>query len=137
MISTGFESMIDATFLVSVCWNFIDVADNMERGLNYPLTKLLTNSLINIVLEHRQWFEGRPEFDIDAICRAKSIREFDEAFTIRMFNFASSNDYYQQASHKGKIACIKKPTFCINAADDMFAPATSKWLSPSLHNTEG
>ncbi|KAJ6219436.1 hypothetical protein RDWZM_005248 [Blomia tropicalis] len=122
LISTGSKALVDAAFLVSVCFNFMEVVDSMERGLNYPLNQLLTKSLINIVLEHWQWFQDLPQFDIDVIRKCRNIREFDEAFTIRMFNFKTSSDYYRESSHKGRISCIKKPTFCINAADDMFAP---------------
>lgn len=120
LISTGMAALIDASFLISVVWNFKDVAEQMEKGLNYPLTKLLTNALISIVDEHQHWFEGR--VDLEAVRRARSITEFDSAFTCPIYNFKSPGEYYKEASHKGKIAAIKVPTFCINAADDMFAP---------------
>lgn len=124
LISSGLAAAIDAAFLISVVWNFKDVAEQMEKGLNYPLTKVLTNALISIVDEHQQWFASR--VDLEAVRRARSIREFDEAFTIRMFNFKSPGEYYKEASHKGKVAAIKVPTLVIQAADDMFAPGDSK-----------
>jgi len=127
LISTGHASLVDAAFLVSVVWNFMEALPNMERGLNYPLNRFLTRSLIGIVNQHRHHFQNQPQYDMAAIQKCRTMYEFDEAFTIRMYNYESVKDYYTECIHKGKIAHIKKPTLCINAADDMFAPGESKW----------
>ena len=124
LISSGYDALVDAAFLVSVCWDFMYGCASMEKGLNYALNQHLTRALIGIVMENRHLFDNM--VDIEHIQNCRDIREFDEAFTIRMFNFESVKEYYCESSHKGKIACIKKPTFCINAADDMFAPVESK-----------
>ncbi|KAJ6222207.1 hypothetical protein RDWZM_000752 [Blomia tropicalis] len=123
LISSGYDALVDAAFLVSVCWDFMYGCASMEKGLNYALNQHLTRALIGIVMENRHLFDNM--VDIEHIQNCRDIREFDEAFTIRMFNFESVKEYYCESSHKGKIACIKKPTFCINAADDMFAPVES------------
>lgn len=129
LISSGYDSAIDAAFLVSVCWDFICGADSMEKGLNYALNQHLTKALISIVKENQHMFVDIPHVDINSVYKAKDIRQFDEAFTIRMWNFESVSHYYCESSHKGKIACIKTPTFCINAADDMFAPIHGRFHS--------
>ena len=126
LIATGHHSLVDAAFLVSVVWNYFDALPNIERGLNYPLNRFLTRSLIGIVSQHEHLFQNLPQYDMKAIKKCRTLCEFDDAFTIRMFNFDSIQQYYTECVHKGKILNIKKPTLCINAADDMFAPGGSK-----------
>ena len=128
LIRSEYDSLIDAAFLVSVCWDFMCGADSMERGLNYALNQHLVKALISIVEENKQIFKDVSGFDIETVRKCRNLRQFDEAFTIRMFNFESVSHYYCESSHKGKIACIKTPTFCINAVDDMFAPVHSKFF---------
>ena len=126
LISSGSDALVDAAFLVSVCWDLMHGAASMEKGLNYALNQHLTRALIGIVIENQHLFADIPEVDVERIRNCRDIREFDEAFTIRMFKFESVKEYYYECSHKGKLSCIKIPTLCINAADDMFAPADSK-----------
>ncbi|XP_046913811.2 protein ABHD1 [Dermatophagoides farinae] len=122
LIRSGYHSLVDAAFMVSVCWDIMEGIASMEKGLNFALNQHLTRSLVSIVEANREIFQKLPNIDIDAVSKCRNQREFDEKFTIRMFNFESVSHYYCESSHKGKIACIKTPTFCINAADDMFMP---------------
>lgn len=122
LISSGHDSLVDAAYLVSVVWNYLEVISNMEKGLNYQLNRFLTKSLIGIVQQHRDKFQNLPQYDLEAVQRCRTMREFDDAFTIRMFNYESTTEYYTACIPKGKMINIKKPTLCINAADDMFAP---------------
>ena len=39
-----------------------------------------------------------------------------------MWGFETVDDYYREASLKDRLHLIKKPTLCLNAADDMFQP---------------
>ncbi|CAM6031671.1 unnamed protein product, partial [Sphagnum compactum] len=124
LISAGNDAAIDAAMLISVCWDFLSGCDSMEKpGLNFALNQHLTKSLCNIVLEHREVFQTVSKINVDEVVQSKCLREFDERFTIRMWGFKSVKDYYSESSHKGKLCCIKRPTLCVNAADDMFAPA--------------
>lgn len=122
LIRSGYHSLVDAAFMVSVCWDIMEGIASMEKGLNFALNQHLTRTLVSIVEANREIFQNLPNIDIDAVSKCRNQREFDEKFTIRMFNFESVSHYYCESSHKGKIACIKTPTFCINAADDMFMP---------------
>lgn len=124
LITTGFESKIDAAFLISVCWDLMTGCESMERSLNYPLNHHLTRLLVNIVDANHMIFKNVPGIDLDRVRQCQNVREFDEAFTIKIFNFESVSHYYAESSHLGKMDCIRTPTLCINAADDMFAPTT-------------
>nr|XP_027203568.1 protein ABHD1-like [Dermatophagoides pteronyssinus] len=122
LISTGFESQINAAFLISVCWDLMIGCENMERSLNYPLNHHLTRLLVNLVDANHALFKNVPGIDLDRVRQCQNVREFDEAFTIKIFNFESVSHYYAESSHLGKMSCIRTPTLCINASDDMFAP---------------
>lgn len=127
LIKSGCHSLVDAAFMVSVCWDIMQGIASMERGLNFALNQHLTRSLVNIVEANKEIFQKVPNIDMNAVRNSRNQREFDENFTIRMFNFESVSHYYCESSHKGKISCIKVPTFCINAADDMFMPLECKF----------
>lgn len=124
LINAGNDAVIDAAMLISVCWDFLYGCESMEKsGLNFALNQHLTKSLCLIVSQHKDVLQTVNKINIDEILQSKCLREFDERFTIRMWGFKSVKDYYSECSHKGKLCCIKRPTLCVNAADDMFAPA--------------
>lgn len=128
LIKSGSHALINAAFMVSVCWDIVEGIASMEKGLNFALNQHLTKSLVNIIEANKEIFKSVPHIDIDAVRKCRNQREFDEKFTIRMFNFESVSHYYCESSHKGKMSCIKIPTFCINAADDMFMPFEREFL---------
>ncbi len=126
LINAGNNALIDAAMLISVCWDFLAAHQNMEkRGLNFAFNQHLTKCLCGVVSEHKDVLQTVPNINIDEVLKSKSMREFDERFTIRMWGFKSVKDYYSESSLKGKLCCIKRPTLCVNAADDMFAPFCS------------
>lgn len=45
-----------------------------------------------------------------------------ELFTCKMWGYQKVEDYYRDASLKDKLHLIKKPTLCLNSADDIFCP---------------
>ena len=127
LIYSGHNSIVDASMLISVCWELLEGCASLEKpGLNYALNQHLTRSLCSVVENNKEIFQQIPVLNIDEILQSKCLREFDERFTIKMWGFKTVRDYYSEATHKGKLSCIKKPTLCINAADDMFAPIHSK-----------
>ena len=129
LIDSGHDSVVDATMLVSVCWELLEGCANFEKpGLNLALNKQLTRSLCSIVENHREMLQQIPVLNIDKVLKSKCLSEFDKRFTIKMWGFESVRDYYSEATSKGKLNYIKRPTLCINAADDMIAPMHSKIL---------
>lgn len=120
----GEKALVDAAMLVSVCFDFIAGCKSLELpGLNSALNTHLTWSLIRLVEENREVLESSAvEFDMRKIMASKNLRQFDERFTCRMWGYDSVEEYHTDASNKDRIHLIKKPTLCINAADDMFCP---------------
>jgi len=126
LINSGDRALVDAALLISVCWDFLAGADNLEKpGLNFKLNQHLTKSLCGIINENRNIFENVSKINLDEVMKSKNLREFDHNFTVKMWGFKNVKEYYSESSHKGKLCCIKRPTLCLNAADDMFAPVSA------------
>lgn len=132
----GDKALVDAAMLVSVCFDFIAGCKSLEElGLNSALNLHLTKSLIRLVEENREVLD-KPGFDwkIEEVLASKNLRQFDTAFTHKMWKYDSVDEYHRDASNKSRIHLIKKPTFCINAADDMFCPYAALPLEEIKNN---
>jgi predicted alpha/beta-fold hydrolase len=62
------------------------------------------------------------KWNLDALRRIRSIRDFDNAYTAPFHGFTDAADYYQRASAMRVIDKISVPTLVITAADDPFVP---------------
>ena len=63
--------------------------------------------------------------DVQAVLRARSIREFDERATAPLNGFAGATDYYARCSSNGFLSSIRVPTLLIHSQDDPFLPAAA------------
>ena len=64
----------------------------------------------------------RDGLDREAIRRARTFRQFDDAATAPLHGFRDADDYYQRSSSMRFLDKITVPTLCINAEDDPFLP---------------
>jgi hypothetical protein len=62
-------------------------------------------------------------FDLSALDRVKTVREFDETYTAPHFGFRSAEDYYHRASAMRVIDRISVPALIITSEDDPFVPS--------------
>jgi predicted alpha/beta-fold hydrolase len=62
-------------------------------------------------------------FDLSAIDRVKTVREFDETYTAPHFGFRSAEDYYHRASAMRVIDRVRVPALIITSEDDPFVPS--------------
>lgn len=119
----GDDALVDAAMLVSVCFDFQAGCRSLEEpGLNNALNLHLTRSLIKLVEENREVLEKSGAYNIEEVIKSKTLRQFDDNFTHKMWNYNSVDEYHNDASNKDRIHLIRKPTLCINAADDIFCP---------------
>uniref|UniRef100_A0A8C6SR63 Phospholipase ABHD3 n=1 Tax=Neogobius melanostomus TaxID=47308 RepID=A0A8C6SR63_9GOBI len=117
----GLESGLVAGFTISVPWDAQKSCDSMEEPLNFLLfNRHLANGLCGAVNRHRNVLEK--VIDVDHVMKARSIREFDERFTIHLFGYKSCAEYYHDASPAYKLHNTTVPILCLNAADDPFSP---------------
>jgi len=61
-------------------------------------------------------------YDVKALDRIKTIRDFDERFTSLANGFANAADYYYRASSIRIVDKIRIPTLLIHSKDDPFIP---------------
>ena len=124
LASAGNDALIDAAYLISVCWNYIDGSKSLQKGyLNQKFDSYLTKILVSLARRHLHLFERHKEFNVEDLNRVKTVRDFDQNFTRKIFGFESVDHYYQAASHYDKIHLIKVPTVALQAKDDMLALA--------------
>jgi predicted alpha/beta-fold hydrolase len=62
-------------------------------------------------------------FDAKRLRAARTLREFDDAFTAPLHGFRDADDYYARASAGPQLARIRIPALVVNAANDPFLPA--------------
>lgn len=60
--------------------------------------------------------------DMDQLIKVRSIRAFDEAFTVPLSGFKDLQDYYQRASSMPLLKRIRVPTLLLHAKDDPLIP---------------
>ena len=60
--------------------------------------------------------------DMEAVDRARSIWEFDEALTAPLNGFDDASDYYAKCSSKDFLNAVRVPTLLLHAEDDPFLP---------------
>lgn len=105
-----------------------------SRSLERPLSKALYapyffQSLKPKAAAVRHRF---PQAGHAAVQAARSLRDFDEAFTAPVHGFADADDYYRRASAKPLLRSIAVPTLLLNARNDPFLPASAL---PRPHET--
>jgi hypothetical protein len=80
-------------------------------------------------------------FDLSALDRVKTVREFDEKYTAPHFGFRDAEDYYHRASAMRVIDRIHVPALIITSEDDPFVPsqpfhdpkiAANRWIDLRL-----
>lgn len=67
--------------------------------------------------------------DLGSLKKVRTIREFDDSFTSKMYGFSGVEEYYKNASSYDKVHHIKTPLLALNAADDMFSPYEGKTIT--------
>jgi len=67
--------------------------------------------------------EMRDRVDLDAVMRAQTFRDIDNAATAPIHGFRDAGDYYARSSSIHFLGAITTPTLCLSAVDDPFLPA--------------
>ena len=70
----------------------------------------------------QMWARFPGLFDVKATDRARSLREFDDAFTAPVHGFKGVMDYWQRASAKPHLRRLALPSLIVNPLNDPFVP---------------
>lgn len=113
---------IFAAAAISVPFDLAAGSDRLESGLmGRVYTSYFLKNLRNKVRAKRALLE--PNYDVEAILRARTLREFDELMTAPIHGFDGAQDYYERSRSKDFISGIRTPTLVVHAMDDPFLPA--------------
>jgi predicted alpha/beta-fold hydrolase len=107
----------------------------LHRGFNRVYERAFLATLKPKAIAMARRFPGLVR--ADAIARAASLREFDDAFTAPVHGFRDADDYWRRASGKPWLRAVKLPHLVLNARNDPFVPAASlpaeREVSPYVH----
>lgn len=112
--------LVQAAAAISAPLDLAKGAEAIERGLSLMYTHMFLRTL-----KRKAWLKSRLHpglFDAVKMRQARTLREFDDAYTAPLHGFADAADYYRRASAKTALAAIRIPTLIINARNDPFLP---------------
>ena len=72
-----------------------------------------------------KWRQHPRLFDRDRLAAARTLRDFDDAFTAPLHGFRDAQDYWTRASARPHLRRIRVPALVLNARNDPFVPAAS------------
>jgi len=118
--ATEVPEQVTAAFLCSVPFLLTPCSERIERGISRLYLRHFLRSLRAKAKRKHKLAPGR--FNLRAALRARTLREFDAAFTCPISGFRSVEDYYDQASCGPHLQRIRVPTFILTALDDPLIP---------------
>lgn len=96
----------------------------IDTGINRQI--YVRNFLATMQPRAKQKYAQYPGlFDLKAVLHARSLYEFDNAFTAPLHGFRNTADYWQRASSVRDVHKIRIPALVINALNDPFVPAAA------------
>ncbi|WP_018605355.1 hydrolase [Uliginosibacterium gangwonense] len=93
----------------------------LGQGFNRVYTQYFLSTLQKAVRHKAKRFPGL--FNAEHAQKARTLREFDDAYTAPMHGFRNAEDYWRRASAKPLLQHIQLPTLVLNARNDPFLPA--------------
>jgi len=122
---------IDGAVAVGVPYELAESARALESGLGRLYAAYFLRSLRAKVAEKATRFPGRvPARAIEA----RTLFEFDDAFTAPVHGFSGALDYYERCSAARFVSGVRTPTLLIQSADDPLVPSASVPLAEIRDN---
>jgi predicted alpha/beta-fold hydrolase len=127
---------VRAAVAISTPFDLAAAAEKMSRGSGRLYTYSFLRTMKPKALHKAHEFPGL--LDVDAIRRARTWRQYDDAVTAPLHGFEDAEDYWARSSSIHVLDRIRRPVLLINARDDPFIPASSlpegaAQRSPWLH----
>jgi len=110
---------IKGAIAVSVPVDITTAEKEMDKLKNKLYVEIFLKTLKNKILEKAFKF---PEYDLDKdkLFKATKFKHLEILYTVPVFGFKSTEDYWKKASSKPYLSKIDRPTLLINAKDDTF-----------------
>ncbi|MEO7963080.1 MAG: alpha/beta fold hydrolase [Gemmatimonadaceae bacterium] len=117
---SAIDQRVRAATAVSVPFDLARSCAHMERGFARVYGWNFLKTLKRKALEK---LERHPNIaDRDRILSARTLWEFDDAFTSIVHGFRDAADYYAQSSSMRFLSTIRVPTLLLSSRDDPFHP---------------
>jgi len=114
----GAAAPVTAACSVSVPFDLATSALRLEQGLSRFYQAWLVKELKLSV--RRKAARMSLPVDLGPVLRARTFREFDDAYTAPIHGFTDADDYYRRSSSLNYLINIGIPTLLLQAADDPF-----------------
>lgn len=112
---------LNAAAGVSVPLDLVAAGNSLSHGINRQIySRYFLRTMKTKVLEKAQRFPGL--IDVMRMTRARSLRDFDDAYTAPLHGFRNALDYWTRSSSKPLLPAIRIPTLVLNARNDPFVP---------------
>jgi uncharacterized protein len=113
-----------AVAAVSAPLDMVAAGEAIDRGFNrISYARMFLGTMKPRALA--KWQQHPGLFDRERVQAARSMREFDDAFTAPVHGFADAHDYWRRGSSKPWLRQIRVPALALNARNDPFIPAWS------------
>mgnify|MGYP006203755529 CR=1 FL=1 len=117
------QAVVDAAAAICAPLDLTLSGHALGEGFNRVYTRHFLATLRTKALAKCERHRGR--FDAARIACARSLAEFDDAYTAPAHGFAGVEDYWRRASARPWLGGIEVPTLLLNAANDPFVPAAA------------
>jgi len=110
-----------ATAAISAPMDLVAAGNHLSHGINRQIyARHFLRTMRAKVLEKAQRFPGA--IDVVRLAQARSLRDFDDAYTAPMHGFDDALDYWRRSSSKPWLPAIRVATLILNARNDPFLP---------------
>ncbi len=117
---SGFEPLVERAVSVCAPLDLTVSGHALARGFNRIYTQHFLDTLKRKALAKCTQYPHM--FDARRIREARTLFEFDDAYTAPAHDFADAADYWRRASSKPWLRAIHRPTLLLQAANDPFVP---------------
>ncbi|MEQ1945780.1 MAG: alpha/beta fold hydrolase [Bryobacteraceae bacterium] len=114
------HEVFESVCAVSVPIDLAASVDDTERSSNIIYRKRFVNRLKRRVKRRNSMAPDL--FPLEHLPKVKTIRDFDELYTSRIFGFGSAENYYRTQSSNQFLQHIRIPTLVVQAKNDPMIP---------------
>ncbi len=118
---SGAADQIAALAAVSVPLDLAAAGDNLARGFNRVYTHWFLRTMKPKVLARKREYQSM--IQTEPVSQARTMREYDDAYTAPVHGFRDVDDYWHSCSSLRFLGGIAVPSLIVHARNDPFLPA--------------
>jgi len=117
----GAQAILARAAAISAPVDLMAAGKALEHGFCRVYARHFLSTMKARAADKHRRFPG--SFNVERMQRARTLREFDDAYTAPIHGYLGTDDYWTRASAKPGLCNIAVPTLLLNAKDDPFLPA--------------